>query len=165
MTRATRTVGALLSVFAAGALLAGCGSVTAAGGPGDGATGGTTAPPSGGGTGPARLLTSLTVVAMGDTSTQPTTWTLTCNPPRGTHPQAAAACRQLASAPGDPFAPTPTGFACSMIYGGPEKAHVFGTFEGRRVDTSFGRTNGCEVARWQRVSALLVLKSGVGLPR
>ena len=151
MTYRGKSAGA--SLAAASLLLSAC-AVASTGsggaGPGPGSTTGNT---------------SLTVIAAGGTGTAPTIWTLTCDPPGGTHPKAAAACRQLTSGRGDPFADTPKDMQCSMIYGGAQKAHVFGTFEGRHVDTTFGRTNGCEVARWQRVSALLVLKGGVGLPR
>jgi hypothetical protein len=133
-------------------LLAACASSTGtgSGGAGTGGTGGT-------GSGATRA-TSLTVRLDAGDGTAPKVWTLTCDPPAGTHPQAAAACAQLAATSGDPFAPTPKGMMCSMIYGGPERATVEGTFDGRAVSTTFARTNGCEVARWERVSALLVVR-------
>jgi Subtilisin inhibitor-like len=132
-------------------LLAGCANAsTGAGG---------TVPPSSGG------ITSLTVTANPGEGAAPSTWTLTCDPPGGSHPQASAACAELVSAKGDPFAETPKGTACSMIYGGAQKAQVTGSFDGRPVDTKFSRTNGCEVARWGRVAALLVIKGGVAPPK
>jgi hypothetical protein len=53
------------------------------------------------------------------------------------------------------FAPTPTGIACSMIYGGPETATVKGTLRGRSIDASFSRTDGCQTSRWRKVQRLL----------
>jgi len=107
--------------------------------------------------------TSLTVRLDRGPGAASSTWTLACDPPAGTHPTAAAACAQLAATPGDPFAETPRNLMCTMIYGGPEKAHVWGTYDGRPVDTTFARTNGCEVTRWQRVSTLLVITNAGGL--
>ena len=79
-------------------------------------------------------------------------WTLHC-PPGGTLPDAATACSKLAEVE-DPFAPVPKGTACTQIYGGPEIAHVSGTFNGERVDTQFSRGDGCEIERWNRVGFL-----------
>jgi hypothetical protein len=119
--------------------------------------------PGGSPTGPVGgTLLQVTVDAADGTA--PHVWTLSCDPAGGTHPQAAAACAQLAAAPGDPFAPTPKGMMCSMIFGGDQKATVTGTYRGRPVDTTFARTNGCEVARWQLVSQLLVVKGGAAAP-
>jgi hypothetical protein len=39
--------------------------------------------------------------------------------------------------------------ACTLQYGGPERAHVTGTLEGKRVDVTVGRTNGCEIADYE----------------
>jgi Subtilisin inhibitor-like len=79
-------------------------------------------------------------------------WTLHC-PPGGTLPDAATACSKLAEVK-DPFAPVPKGTACTQIYGGPEIAHVSGTFNGERVDTKFSRGNGCELERWNKAAFL-----------
>ena len=79
-------------------------------------------------------------------------WTLHC-PPGGTLPDAATACSKLAEVK-DPFAPVPTGIACTQIYGGPEIAHVSGTFNGKPVDTKFSRGDGCEIEHWKRVGFL-----------
>jgi hypothetical protein len=54
----------------------------------------------------------------------------------------------------DPFAPVPKNVACTEIYGGPQVARVRGVFRGRRVRAGFDRTNGCEIARWNRVAFL-----------
>jgi Subtilisin inhibitor-like len=121
-----------------------------------------TAPGASGGSGGATAPTSLQVTVDAGAGAAPTTWTLTCDPPGGSHPQASAACAQLEASKTDPFAKTPAGLMCSMIYGGGQTATVTGTFHGRRVATTFARTNGCEVARWQLVSALLVIVTGGG---
>ena len=36
--------------------------------------------------------------------------------------------------------------ACTLQYGGPEKAHVTGTVDGKPVDVRFDRTDGCGIA-------------------
>jgi Subtilisin inhibitor-like len=79
-------------------------------------------------------------------------WTLQC-PPDGTLPDAATACTKLGELK-DPFAPVAKGTACTQIYGGPEIAHVSGTFNGERVDAKFSRGDGCELERWNRVGFL-----------
>jgi hypothetical protein len=79
-------------------------------------------------------------------------WTLNC-PDGGTLPDAAQACEQLEQLD-DPFAPVPKNTACTQIYGGPQEADVRGTFRGRPVQAHFGRGNGCEIERWDRVAFL-----------
>jgi Subtilisin inhibitor-like len=81
------------------------------------------------------------------------TWTLRCAPVRGTLPHRAGACAKLARI-ARPFAPVPTGVACSDIYGGPQVARVAGTFRGRGVRATFNRRDGCEIARWDAVRFL-----------
>jgi hypothetical protein len=39
--------------------------------------------------------------------------------------------------------------ACTLQYGGPEKAHVTGTLEGRSVDVTLDRADGCGIAAYQ----------------
>jgi hypothetical protein len=53
------------------------------------------------------------------------------------------------------LAPPPGNQACTQIYGGPETATVTGTLNGDRVDASFKRTDGCQIARWKNVQPLL----------
>jgi hypothetical protein len=79
-------------------------------------------------------------------------WTLRC-PTGGTLPDAARACVRLDGLD-DPFGPLPKDVACTEIYGGPQVADVEGTFRGEPVNTRFTRTNGCEIARWNRVRFL-----------
>jgi Subtilisin inhibitor-like len=91
-------------------------------------------------------------------SADPITRTLTCDPVGGNTPNAASACAGLekvaAAKGGDPFAPTPKGQMCTQIYGGPQTATVKGTWKGKKVDTTFGRKNGCETKRWNDLAAL-----------
>ncbi|WP_442543968.1 serine protease inhibitor [Arthrobacter sp. KN11-1C] len=44
---------------------------------------------------------------------------------------------------------------CTQQYGGPQVATVTGRFHGREVSTRFSRTDGCEIARWRTMAALL----------
>jgi hypothetical protein len=81
------------------------------------------------------------------------TYTLTCAPIGGTLPHAAAACAGLTPLTA-PFAPTQKGSPCTMIYGGPQEALVTGVFRGALVHARFGRKDGCETARWNRVRFL-----------
>ena len=92
--------------------------------------------------------------AQGQTSATPQKWTLRCAPGGGTLPQAAAACRKLAAMQ-NPFAPVPRGAICTDQYGGPQVALVTGTFRGRALWTRLQRRNGCEIARFQRLSFLV----------
>jgi hypothetical protein len=54
-----------------------------------------------------------------------------------------------------PLAPTAPDVACTEIYGGPATATVSGWRDGKPVRAEFSRTNGCEIARWDRAEALL----------
>ncbi|MFF2651739.1 SSI family serine proteinase inhibitor [Streptomyces sp. NPDC058045] len=86
------------------------------------------------------------------------TYELSCRPAAGSHPNPAEACRQLGEYQvrgADPFAPVSAGTMCTMVYGGPATAHVTGTWGGRRVDTEFRRTDGCEVRRWDALVPVL----------
>lgn len=81
------------------------------------------------------------------------TWTLECEPARGTHPRSATACRRLAGLKA-PFAPVREDMQCTQIYGGPAEALVTGTYQGSRVWARLSRSDGCQIARWRRVSFL-----------
>jgi hypothetical protein len=96
--------------------------------------------------------TELTITL--DDGAGPVTWTLTCDPPGGTHPDALAACAALAEMAA-PFAPVPKDLMCTQVYAGPERAVVTGTWQGQLVQASFKRTDGCEVARWAKHAAVL----------
>lgn len=107
---------------------------------------------------PAQSLVTITFDAGDGTPAQE--WTLTCEPPGGTHPQPEAACAALADLDPTVFDPVPPDQACTMIFGGPETATIRGTWNGAEIDASFSQQNGCEIARWEAISG--VLATGYG---
>jgi hypothetical protein len=86
-------------------------------------------------------------------------FSLRCGPAGGTLPRTAAACQRLAALE-RPFAPVPKDTACTEIFGGPQVGRVTGTFQRRRVWATFRRTDGCEIARWNRVRFLFPISTG-----
>jgi subtilisin inhibitor-like len=80
-------------------------------------------------------------------------WRLRCGPVGGTLPARARACRRLLALE-RPFRPVPSGAACIQIYGGPEVAEVRGRLRGEPVASTFSRTDGCQIERWNRVRFL-----------
>ena len=104
-------------------------------------------------TGPTRLR--ITVWPKGRAGAQVHRFTLTCAPARGTVPHPARACRLLRRLGAEAFAPTPPTAVCTEIYGGPAQARVRGLVGGRAVDARFSLSNGCEIARWNRVRAVV----------
>jgi len=79
-------------------------------------------------------------------------WTLIC-PDRGSLPHPKEACERLGGIE-KPFNPVPKDVACTQVYGGPQKAEVHGRFRNHRVLALFTRSNGCEIARWNRLRFL-----------
>ena len=49
---------------------------------------------------------------------------------------------------------------CTQQYGGPQTAVVTGWYLGREVNCRFARTDGCEIARWRAMAALLGATAG-----
>ena len=98
--------------------------------------------------------TSLVVEVVTAQGAEPTRWTLTCAPAGGDHPDPEAACRALAAAP-EPFAPVPADALCTQQYGGPQTATVRGTYRGQPVDLALSRVDGCRIAQWDALRALL----------
>jgi hypothetical protein len=90
-----------------------------------------------------------------------TSWTLRCGPPRGSLPKPGRACTRLASGGARLFAPLSENAVCTEIYGGPQKARIVGMVGARRVWATFARTNGCEIAHWNRLSPWLLPPGGV----
>jgi hypothetical protein len=80
-------------------------------------------------------------------------WKLRCGPVGGTLPARARACRRLLALE-RPFRPVPRGVACIQIYGGPQVAEVRGRLRGEPVASTFSRTDGCQIERWNRVRFL-----------
>jgi hypothetical protein len=96
---------------------------------------------------------TVTVDQTGEGDTQ--TWTLTCDPVGGDHPDAQAACAAIATAGASVFDPVPVGTSCTMQYGGPQTAHVEGIVAGTPINADFKYSNGCEISRWDKLEALL----------
>ena len=82
-----------------------------------------------------------------------TTYSLTCQPAGGDHPDPAGACSTLAAG-ASAFAPPDPTRACTEIYGGPQVATVTGTLNGAAVNGTFGRGDGCQIARWEALAAV-----------
>lgn len=79
-----------------------------------------------------------------------------CDPVSGNLPDLAAACATLASKAGQvALNPVPLDRMCTELYGGPAEARIMGTVDGAAVDARLSRVNGCEIERWQALSALL----------
>lgn len=110
----------------------------------------------------AETRTALTVTYWenGEQSVKPVVWTLRCSPPRGTHPRPVVSCRRLDAGGWRLFAPVGKNVVCTEIYGGPQVARVVGLVEGRRVWATLSRENGCEIARWGRLSPWLLPPGG-----
>lgn len=88
------------------------------------------------------------------------TFELTCGPTGGDHPERQGACDRLAEvgatrAGRELFRAAPEGTMCTMIYGGDASARIVGSWEGRPVDTTVTRGDGCEIARWNNLVPVL----------
>ncbi|MFJ2090416.1 SSI family serine proteinase inhibitor [Streptomyces sp. NPDC087901] len=103
--------------------------------------------------------THLTVVVSGSGNPEADgTYELECEPAGGSHPVAQQACDRLAQLPresADPFAPVPRDAMCTQQFGGAATARVTGTWQGRSIDSTFERTNGCEIGRWNSLRPVL----------
>ncbi|GGX11534.1 hypothetical protein GCM10010297_36070 [Streptomyces malachitofuscus] len=100
----------------------------------------------------------LTVIVRGAGGGMDGTYEVRCRPGGGSHPDPAGACAAVERNTRwgkDPFAPVPRDAVCTLQYGGPATARVTGTWAGRPVDATYDRTNGCAVARWDRLVPLL----------
>ncbi len=51
----------------------------------------------------------------------------------------------------------PSPAVCTKLYGGPQTGRIAGRFAGRRVDGTFSRSGGCEIARYDRVEPVLAV--------
>ncbi|MBF4994782.1 serine protease inhibitor [Arthrobacter gandavensis] len=103
--------------------------------------------------------TSLGVELMADGEAVTDSWTLECDGanPAGDSgaPDPAAACAALADGGTGLFAEPGSDVACTMQYGGPQRAAVSGTVAGQAVDAEFAATDGCQISRWEALSGLL----------
>lgn len=109
----------------------------------------------------AGTATDVTItVDAGDTST----YTLTCDPAGGDHPDPETACAALLDAVSQdpsPLDPVPADQLCTEIYGGDQTALIEGTVEGQTVRAELSRVNGCEISRWDALLPVLVEPGGV----
>jgi hypothetical protein len=78
--------------------------------------------------------------------------TLMCDPGGGTHLDPNGACDVLLEHE-DALQQVAGDVACTEIYGGPQLA----TITGAGVDATLSRTNGCEIARWDALRAVVEL--------
>lgn len=155
MHRSPHRTRALPAVLLAGAVaLSGCGSDEPPAGTAavpsspSGAGGSTTEPAPASGT-----ELTVTVRTGGEDAEQ--TWTLRCAPDGGDHPDPAGACAALATGGATALDPVAGDTVCSQVFGGPQTAVVTGTRDGQQVDTTVQRSNGCEIARWNRLVPLV----------
>lgn len=121
----------------------------------DGTTAGTTG---------SAAATELTITVRATAAAEPVTYTLTCDPAGGDHPDPTAACAALEAAdaaPLNPLEPVPASTACTEIYGGEQTAVIDGTLDGEPFRTELSRVNGCEIARWDALVAVVVVPGGV----
>jgi hypothetical protein len=133
------------SLVALALVVAGCGTES-----GGGAGEGETEP----GASPATSLEIL-VWAEGEGQGEPRRYTLSCDPPSGDHPDPAAACAALERLGAKAFAPVPPDVLCTQIYGGPGEAQVRGTVAGEEVDARLAYNDGCQIARWNKLRAVV----------
>lgn len=118
-----------------------------------------------GGTPAGEPVTSLRIVLFPEGRDAPgrREWDLRCGPTGGTLPAPAAACAALADA-GDPFAPVPPGTVCTEIFGGYQILEITGTLRGEPVRAMFSRTDGCQIAAFDRVVETLGLTEALRSP-
>ena len=103
---------------------------------------------------PSATGASQLTIVVDDGAGATTTWTLTCDPAGGTHPDPEQAC---AAVDGHRSAlnPVPKGKMCAQVYGGPERATVSGTWRGEQILATLSRTDACQTARWNALVGLL----------
>lgn len=98
--------------------------------------------------------TDLVIEFVREPGATPERRTLTCEPTGGDHPDAEQACADLAASQ-DPFAPLATDQVCTQIFGGPQTATVTGTYRGEPVRLELSRSDGCRIAQWDALGAVL----------
>jgi len=101
-------------------------------------------------------LIALKIEFQTNAGSKPRVLTLHCaEKTTGTVRNPAVACARLQRLGPAAFRPTPPNTACTEISGGPSTARITGLFQGFPLWVRLSRTNGCEIARWQRVAFLL----------
>ncbi len=102
-----------------------------------------------------RSPTSELTIVVDDGSGTKTTWQLSCDPAGGTHPDPEAACQALTEHGETALPAVPKDQMCTQQYGGPETATITGTWQGKPVNSTLSRKNGCEIARWDALKDCL----------
>jgi hypothetical protein len=97
--------------------------------------------------------TDLVIEVRHSSAEQWQSFTLTCDPDGGTHPQVGDACRTLAELQSEDLAPPGPDQPCPQVYGGPQEAIVRGVLHGRPVDLRLSRNDGCQIQRWDKLGA------------
>ena len=46
---------------------------------------------------------------------------------------------------------------CTQQYGGPETATITGSWQGKPVNSTLSRKNGCEISRWDALKDVLTI--------
>jgi hypothetical protein len=110
--------------------------------------------PGGSGSDDTEAPADLTIV-VDDGKGAKTTWHLACAPSGGDHPNPDNACAVLAKHGRTALAAVPRDQMCTQVYGGPQTAHITGTWQGKPVDLRLSRTDGCQIARWDALAGLL----------
>ena len=108
-----------------------------------------TGTPTGSPGGPSQLT-----IVVDDGSGSTSTWSLTCDPTGGDHPDAEQACAAI-EGHRSALNPVPKDRMCAQVYGGPQKATVTGTWRGEQIFAALSRTNACETARWDALVPLV----------
>ena len=107
----------------------------------------------------ASVDTVLDVALYPDGNTLGSRYTLECSDGRAIGesqaPDPTAACEAIKENPQILAPQRPADRMCTEIYGGPDRAVVTGTHDGEQVTTEFIRTNGCHIAEWDALDALL----------
>ncbi len=93
-------------------------------------------------------------IVLDDGAGTTTTWTLTCDPPGGDHPDPAGACAAVEQHP-TALQPVPKDRVCAQVFSGPERATVTGTWRGEDVFAVLSRINSCETGRWNALVPLV----------
>lgn len=83
------------------------------------------------------------------------TWELTCDPAGGDHPDPVRACAVLAEHGEQALRAVAADAGCTQQYGGPQRAEIGGTWQGRDVATVVTRADGCQISRWDQLEGLL----------
>ena len=82
-------------------------------------------------------------------------WSLTCDPAGGDHPEAEAACAEIAEVGTEPFLMDTSDMMCTMQMGGPEVVIVTGHIGDTEIDTEFNKVGGCEIDRFETVATVI----------